>query len=169
MPEQTQQIRIETPSRNLIVVHGLTVNYDQTPTEAIKGLPDNNSLIASSFPQALWNGGKSGIVEGVTIPIYWPRQSFSTSGGRQMQSEIGYGLPAELAALRSEDVRKALWDAGIWALVALQEKDEGLWLDPYGYLRPVVLRLVPCCRGFRLGSADVGWDDSYALVGAPQV
>lgn len=161
--------KAEVSSHNLVIVRGLTVNYDQTPAEAIEGLPNNNFLIASQYPQELWNGGKSGIVEEVTIPIYFPRRCFSTDEGRQMQSEIGYGLPAELAALKGEDVRQQLRNEGIWWIVALCQSGLGLWRDPDGSLRPVSLSLRPDCRGFSLGYAGDVWFGCSALVGAPQV
>jgi len=159
--------RIETASRNLIVVGDLTVNYDQTPAEAIEGM-NNNSLIASDYPQALWSGGKSGVVEGVTIPIYWPREPFSISEGRRLQSEIGYGLPAELAALRDEEIRKALWDMGVWWIVTLGQSNEVLWQHG-GDFRPVCLDLDPDYHGFNLDYADYDWGSRNAFVGAPQV
>lgn len=160
-------MQIEVVSKELIRVHGLTVDYDQTPAEAIKGLPENNPLIATC-PQKLWNGRKTGKVEEVTISLFFPGRYFSTAEGRDLQKKIGFGCPAELAALKGEDVRKELWDQGIWVIVSLMENDEALWLDSAGR-RPVWLRLDPGCHGFGLGCAVGGWDGRYVLVGAPQV
>jgi len=158
---------VEIVNRNLIVVQDLTVSYDQTPSEAMAELPNNNSLVAD-HPQELWSGGKSGVVEGVSIPIQFPRHRFTTVEGRQAQSEIGYGLPADVAALKGEDVRQALRAEGIWALVALCQSDEQLWRFGGGF-RLVYLYLGPRYHGFDLGFADRDWGDDVALVGAPQV
>lgn len=164
------KVRIETPSPNQILVHGLTVNYDHTPSEAVAGLPNNNSLIASSFPKELWSGDKTGIVTDVTLPFWFPRQQFSTSDGRRMQGQIGYCLPAEIAALKDEEeARKTLRDMGIWALVALRQSDEMLWRDPNGNLRPVYFCLGRYYLGLYLGYAFNDWHGDSALGGAPQV
>ena len=160
--------KIEVVSQELILVHGLTVDYDQTPAKAIEGLPNSNPLVAT-IPQELWGAGRAGNVEGVTIPLYTPRRRFTTKEGRRLQAEIGYGCPAELAALKGEDVRKELWDEGIWLVVSLMENDEDLLLDSDVDRRPVYLDLNPRCLGFELGYADHDWDDFFALVGAPQV
>jgi hypothetical protein len=160
-------VKVEVVSRNLVVVHEVVVNYDQTPAEAMKGLPNNDPLIAD-YPQYLWSGGKVGIVEGVSIPIHFPRRYFTTAEGRKAQSEIGYGLPAEIAALKGEDIRRALRAKRIWALVALCQSNEQLWW--FGRLfRLVSLRLAPDCHGFSLDFADNNWSDGCAVVGAPQV
>src|SRR3990167_6973726 len=132
-------MKIEVVSKNLIKVHGLTVDYDQTPAEAIKGLPNNNPMIAS-LAQGLWNGGKTGRVEKVTIPVCFPCQYFTTEEGRDLQREIvGFGNPAELAALKGEDVREKLWDKRIWWIVSLMEDDEALLLNSRADRRPVFL------------------------------
>jgi hypothetical protein len=159
--------RVEVVSRNLIVVHEVDVNYDQTPAEATKGLPNNNPLIAQ-YPQDLWSGGKVGIVEGVSVPIHFPRRYFTTAEGRKAQSEIGYGLPAEIATLKGGDIRQALRNEGIWALVALCQSDEQLWRFGSSF-RPVFSCLDLRYHGFHLNFADVDWPSSNALVGAPQV
>lgn len=159
--------RIEIVSPNLIVVHEVVVNYGQAPKDAMKGLPNNNPDVAK-YPQQLWNGGKSGIVEGVSIPIHFPRHYFTTAEGRKAQAEIGYGCPADVAALKGEDVRQALRNEGIWALVALCQSDEQLWQFGVGF-RPVYLSLNPNYRGLYLGFADFDWHGDDALVGAPQV
>lgn len=160
--------RIEVVSRELTLVHDCVVDYDLTPAQAIEGLPDNNPLIATDYPQGLWNGGKSGKVEGVTIPLCAPRRRFTTEEGRDLQREIGFGNPAELAALKGEDVRQALRNEDIWWIASLREKDEDLWLFSDGSLRPVCLRLISRCHGFYLLFADHVWFDDNALVGAPQ-
>jgi len=152
----------------LINVCGLTVDYNQTPAEATKGLPDNYPMVAT-IPQESWSAGKTGKVEGVTIPVFFPRHRFTTKEGRKLQAEIGYGCPAELAALKGEDVRKELWDQGIWWIVSLMEDDEALLLASRDVRRPVYLRLGPFYHGFEFGYADGAWDVYDALVGAPQV
>ncbi len=162
-------MQIEVVSRNLIKVHDVIVDYDQTPAEAIKGLPYNNPLIATSYPQGLWNGGKTGRVEGVTIPVCAPSRWFSTEDERKFQQEIGFGNPAELAALKREDVHQTLSAEGIWWVVSLRENDEDLWLAPDGGRRPVFIDLYPRYRGFRLGCAYYAWNVLRALVGSPQV
>lgn len=172
MPEA--KVRVETPSPNLILVHDLLVNYDQNWREAIKsikGFSDTGPLITASFSQRLWNGSESGVVEGVTIPIYWPRQSFYPSTGRQMQNEIGYGFPAVLAALAlgGEDVRKTLLGMGIRSIASLCPSDEMLWRR-YKAVRHVCLVLVDHYRGFILSDGYYDLETaSTALIGTPQV
>lgn len=160
-------VRVEVAGPNLIVVHDLTVNYDQTPAEAMKGLPHNRPDVAN-YPQRLWNGGKSGIVEGVSIPLHLPRRGFTIADGRRAQQEIGYGCPADVAALKGEYARKALRAEDLWALVALRQSNEQLWLFD-GNHHPVFLDLVLCYHGLSLSSAARVWGDGYGLVGAPQV
>lgn len=159
--------RIEVVSRNLIVVHDCTVNYDQTPSEAMEGLPNNNPDVAN-YPQRLWNGGESGIVEGVDISICIPRRYVTTAKGREAQAAIGYGCPAVLAALKGEDIRKEPRAEDLWALVALRQSNEQLWQFDGDY-RPSYLYLGPLFHGFRLGSAAGDWAAHYGFVGAPQV
>ena len=164
--------RVEVISRELIVVHGLTVNYNQSPAEAVEGL-DNNSSIATDFPQDKWNGGKSGVVEGVSIPLVCPRQWFSTSQGRQLVEDQKFGppaLPAEIVPLKEAAICQDLVNQGIWWVAAFCRGDDALWPDPAGgYLRVVSLYCSPRCPGFSLWWADDDWDGSFALAGSPQV
>jgi len=158
------------------------INWDLTPKQAVGLLSGSNPDIAL-WPEGgdrmgLWNGGKTGVEKGMTLPIYWDRRSFSTAEGRQKQaaSGIGFAWPVVIASLalpenEPERVRKELNEdkkIGMWALVALRRSDEELW--PHGDLfRPFCLYLYPCGFRFGLGGAGRVWVGHNALVGAPQV
>ena len=158
------------------------INWDLTPKQAVGLLSGSNPDIAlwpeGGDQMGLWNGGKTGVEEGMTLPIYWDRRSFSTAEGRQKQaaSGIGFAWPVVIASLalpenEPERVRKELnedKEIGMWALVALRQRDEELWLHD-GSFRPFCLCLSPYGFGFHLGYAGLDWLDSNALVGAPQV
>lgn len=170
MPEKTK-VRIVTPSRNLIVVRGVTINYDQTPAEAIKDFHDSDPFIASDYPQSLWNEGKAGIVEGVNVPIYRaPYGSFSTKRVRAtLAKKIGYGLPVELVALKNEEICNGLWSQGIWWVLAIRSNDEEIWRLPENDLKAIILSTSPTRRGFFLVNIDRPWNDGDGFIGAPQV
>lgn len=159
-------------------LEGVKIDYDLTPRRAIELLPDSNPDIAL-WPEDkmnLWNGGKAGIVEEATLPIFWPKKSFSTAAGRQEQETLGIGFswPVEIASialLKKKDlqrIREELNKLGIWYLVALRTKNEELW-QRVGCFRPFCLYLNPLYFEFNLGNAGNDWDDRSALVGAPQV
>jgi len=163
--------RVERLKSGIIVVRDCIVNYDQTPAEAVKGLPHNNDLIASSYPLACWNGGKSGIVEGATIPLFFPGRVFTTAEGREglAAQSIGYGVPADLTPLKDEEVRQDLAEMGIWWVGAFDKDDESLWLGSNRRRRVVYLYLNPHCLGFNLSYPDLDWNDLDAVAGSPQV
>lgn len=129
-------IRIEKKWPNLVLLQGLTVNYDLAPSEAIeRGLPGNDPRIAD-YPQELWTNGKSGIVESVTIPLYVLPVTRTTLWARKMQSGIGFGSPAEVAAINSA-IRtngylklELLRNMHLSDFVSLGEVDSSLWQDP---------------------------------------
>ena len=156
-------------------LEGVRINYDLTPRQTVKLLSGSNSDIAN-WPDDLmhlWNGGKSGVVEGATLPFLWRHRQFSTAQGRQEQAPIGYVLPVELASLAlpendPQQIQKMLTEQGIYALVALRQSDEELWrLD--GFFRPFCLSLDPRCFRFYLSCAGEAWDGPCALPGSPQV
>jgi len=167
MSETEAGVWIEFPTSNSVLIHGVTINYDLPPAKAVSGLP-SNPHIASDYLKELWNGGKSGIVKGVTIPLCWPRNRFDTTRGRELQREIGYGLPAELVVLFQEGnhagrIRHRLWDIGIRWIVALGESDRAIWRG----FRPLLLDLDPENPSVRLGFTRDLWHSNYALIGAP--
>jgi hypothetical protein len=134
-------------------------------------LPYNNSLIASSYTPAIWNGGKSGIVSG-SIPLYFPGRVFSTANGRRGLTEqsIGHAVPADLVPISKDaEIRQALIDMGIWYILALDENNEKLWQDSGRDRRVVFLNLDPDVLGFGLGYASSVWDGDGSVAGAPQV
>ncbi len=157
-------------------LEGVKIDYGLTPKQAVELLSGSNPDIGL-WPEdkmELWHGGKTGIVE-ATLPILWDRQSFNTAQGRQKQeaSGIGFGWPVEIASLalpenEPEQIRKALYDLGMWWLVALRQSNEELWQHD-GDFRPFFLSLDPSYFKFDLYSAVVGWGDCDALAGAPQV
>ncbi len=162
--------RVERLKSGIVVVRRCTVNYDLTPAEAIEGLSYNDDLIGSSYDPAYWNGGKSGIIEGATIPLLFPRHVFTITEGRQglVAQNVGYGVPADLVPLKDKEVRRALIDVGIWWVAAFDKSGEALWQDPVHARRVVSLSLHPRYLGFCLCAGNY-WRDLAAVVGSPQV
>jgi len=155
----------------LVIVHGLTVNYDQLPRNAVAGLPKNNSLIANRFPLKKWNGGKSGTAE-IDIHLVKAGRYLSTADARLFVAErqLQQTIPAEIVPLKK--YCQELWDKNVHYAVALCDSDEALWQDPAGDLRVIYLGFNPNFRGFYLYDADDdqddGWNDLASFAGLPQ-
>lgn len=157
-------------------LEGVRIDYGLTPQQAVELLPGSNPDIAL-WPEdkiALWHGGKTGVVE-ATLPILWDRQSFTTAQGRQKQkaSGIGFSWPVEIASLalpenEPEQIRKALYDLGIWWLVSLRQSSKELSRNG-SYFRLFCLLLGPDFLDFAFPSTDFAWDDNCALAGTPKV
>lgn len=162
---------------NLVLVHGCKVNYDLPVTEVVAGQPKNNRPDLSRFPQSRWSGDNTGTVEEVTIPIVWAQKIFSAQEGRELLGDHGFGLPAELVALRDESVLTTLHKMGIDYIVAIGRNDRELWREPLewgGRFRPVSLCTRPDLIGDGVSFPSVRFGFSttscaaFALVGAPQ-
>jgi len=158
-------------------LEGVKIDYSLTPEQAVARLSVSNPDIAL-WPEdkmGLWNGGKAGILERATLPIFWDKYRFTTAQGRQKQevSKIGFVWPVEivsLAALPENDpqrIKKELNKLGIWSLVVLRISNKELWRRD-GDFRPFFFYLDPDCSRFGLGYTRHEWDPSCAMVGAPQ-
>lgn len=166
MSQVKSQVEVVRKGR-LVVVHNVSVNYDQPVAEAILGLPYNNSLI-SSIPQAIWNGGKKGTVK-TNIHLARADGALSTERGRQFLrgQNLNPCVSAEISALKP--FCEELWNAGVFWAVALASSDQALWRHSRGNLRVVYLYFDPDDRGFFLGVADGDWNDDASFAGLPQV
>ncbi|TSC97091.1 MAG: hypothetical protein CEN88_191 [Candidatus Berkelbacteria bacterium Licking1014_2] len=160
--------RIKEKKEPLIIwIPDNTIDYDIPPAEAIKDLPGSDPIILD-IPMEIWNGGKSGIVKGVDIPLYiypWP---FSTNQGLGFLERTfgGCGVPAEIVPLKNH--KEKLWDLGIRWIPALGDK-KTLWQDKRGRTRIVYLDLGVDDFGFVLGFPDRPWRSTDALIGAPRL
>ncbi|MBU1046058.1 hypothetical protein KJ616_02995 [Patescibacteria group bacterium] len=174
----TIETSVMAATRKLIWVRGVPIDLDQSALVAMKELY-NNDLVAQ-IPPERWSGDESeqaelaerGIINKakVDIPIWYPRKRFSTIKGRQflLDGNLGYGLPFFLTPLKDKKIGEALQEIGIWAVAALGQSDDKLWLVR-DRPRAAYLCLGEHSVGFGLGYATDHWRDSDAVVGFPQV
>ena len=170
--------KIETHAGVVFWVIGCKVNYDQVPRQVIQRFDSSPVFSEEKFSLRAWSGDKSGVLENVKIPIILPPKPFSTEEGRDILSDYGYGVPAELASFAiTRRIRQNLWREGVASIVVPCASKEVLYEGAGEYLRVVYLDLV--LNGFRFGyNSESGenwwrWNERKniptALLGAPQL
>ncbi|AKM82618.1 TPA: hypothetical protein DD449_01230 [Candidatus Berkelbacteria bacterium] len=172
--------RVETLKNGIVVVHNLTINYDEPPPNLKWLSSENKQGLVYDFPAEKWNIGKSGIIEGVDIPILWPPILWQGSVGimcnksreRLTERNIGYSVPVELVALQDKEIIKELEGIGILWVTALGQNNDDFMANPEGDPQPVSLGLLDekwFGNGLFLGYGFFDWLGQRAFVGAPQI
>lgn len=157
--------RIEVVERNLIMVHGISVDYDHYHFDVIGELESNpqfdNNLLAE-----IWNGGKTGSVISITIPVFLPRRWFYLREGRMLLDEqnLGQAVPAEIAAFREGEICQELYKLGIWWVSALGKDNQGVYTA-----RVVCQSCNSRYRNLCLGWPGYDWEGYGAIAGSPQI
>jgi hypothetical protein len=168
---------VECLESGIMLVHGCTVDYDSLPDEAVKGISHWNedqrkqwAWWALSCPLAFWNGGKSGVIDNVAVPILFPRRTFTNAEMRAELTKlrIKRGVPADLVPLADARISRILAGHGTFSVAALDEDDESLWrIEQLG---PTIINLSVRWgyEAFRTRFDSHGdWGSDAAVAGAP--